>query len=282
MPVKPEMKVKEFESYRAMYCGLCKQLKTDYGFWPRMLLNYDLVTVALLADGLTGEEGSPCMERCIANPLQKRCVQKKTQGLRLAAAGLVLLGWYKLADDLADEPFFRRQAARLMRLVLRGAYKRAAEAYPAIDQCLAEETLHQQQVEQKRSALYDEAAEPTGRMTAEILAACAQTPQQERALRRFGLFMGKIIYWLDAAEDYEKDQEKGRYNVFLQNSLSREQAIQQAQLQCRMAAGEAARCYNLLDLRLNRPILDNIVFLGIPGSIQRAGQPTMRRPKGMQ
>ncbi|WP_283129067.1 DUF5685 family protein, partial [Allofournierella massiliensis] len=26
-PEKPEMKVKEFESYRAMYCGLCKQLK---------------------------------------------------------------------------------------------------------------------------------------------------------------------------------------------------------------------------------------------------------------
>ena len=85
------MKVKEFESYRAMYCGLCKQLKADYGFLPRMLLNYDLVTVALLADGLSGETGSPCRERCIANPLQKRCVQKGTQGLRLAAAGLVLL-----------------------------------------------------------------------------------------------------------------------------------------------------------------------------------------------
>ena len=75
-PEKPEMKVKEFESYRAMYCGLCKQLKADYGFLPRMLLNYDLVTVALLADGLSGETGSPCRERCIANPLQKRCMQK--------------------------------------------------------------------------------------------------------------------------------------------------------------------------------------------------------------
>ena len=61
-PEKPEMKVKEFESYRAMYCGLCKQLKADYGFLPRMLLNYDLVTVALLADGLSGETGSPCRE----------------------------------------------------------------------------------------------------------------------------------------------------------------------------------------------------------------------------
>lgn len=279
-PDKPEMKVKEFESYRAMYCGLCKQLKADYGFLPRMLLNYDLVTVALLADGLSGEMGSPCRERCIANPLQRRCVQKETRGLRLAAAGLVLLSWYKLADDLADEPFFKRTAAAVLRLLLRRAYKKSAAAYPQIDAVLARQTVMQQQVEQKQSALYDEAAEPTGNMTAEIFAACAETPDQERILRRLGLFLGKILYWLDAAEDYEQDREKHRYNVFVQNGLSKEQAVEQAQLQCRLAAGEAARCYNLLELKLNRPILDNIIFLGIPGSIQRAGMPARGAKRG--
>jgi len=279
-PEKPEMKVKEFESYRAMYCGLCKQLKADYGFLPRMLLNYDLVTVALLADGLSGETGSPCRERCIANPLQKRCMQKGTQGLRLAASGLVLLSWYKLVDDEADETFFKRLAARTLRLLLRRAYKRAAAAYPAIDAELARQTELQQQVEKKQTTFYDEAAEPTGNMTAQILAACAETPEQERVLRRLGLFVGKILYWLDAAEDYEEDREKHRYNVFVQNGLSKEQAVEQARLQCRLAAGEVARCYNLLELRLNRPILDNIIFLGIPGSIQRAGMPARGARRG--
>lgn len=279
-PEKPEMKVKEFESYRAMYCGLCKQLKTDYGFLPRMLLNYDLVTVALLADGLSGETGRPCRERCIANPLQRRCVQKETQGLRLAAAGLVLLSWYKLADDLADEPFFKRLTAGALRLLLRRAYKKSAATYPQIDTVLARQTVLQQQVEQKKSPLYDEAAEPTGNMTAEIFAACAETPDQERVLRRLGLFLGKILYWLDAAEDYEQDLEKHRYNVFVQNGLSKEQAVEQAKFQCRLAAGEAARCYNLLELKLNRPILDNIIFLGIPGSIQRAGMPARGARRG--
>ncbi len=272
MPVKPEMKVKEFEHYRAMYCGLCKTLKQNYGFWPRMLLNYDLVTVALLADGLSGEAGFPCHERCMASPVKKRCVQKNTQGLQLAAAGLVLLSWYKLTDDISDEPFFKRQLARFLRFLLRKAYKKASVLYPIIDQRFALETRHQEQVEQKKTRIFDEAAEPTGNMTAEILAACAENSEEERVLRRLGLFLGKILYWLDAAEDYDRDFEKKRYNVFLENDFTKEQAIQQTQLQCRLAAGEVARCYNLLNIKQNKTILDNIIFLGIPASIQTAGK----------
>ena len=127
-PDKGEMKVREYECYRAVYCGLCMQLKADYGFVSRMLLNYDLVTVALLADGLSGQQGSPCMKRCIANPLRRRCMHAGTDGLRLAAASLVLLSWYKLADDLADEPFARRFASGALRLLLRRAHKKAAAA----------------------------------------------------------------------------------------------------------------------------------------------------------
>ena len=129
-------------------------------------------------------------------------------------------------------------------------------------------------LEQAGCANPDEAAEPTGRMTAAILKRCAVQPEQEHILERMGLFLGKILYWLDAAEDYDKDLEKGRYNVFLRMGLDRAAAIEQAALQCRLAAGEVARCYNLLELQLNRPILDNIIFLGLPAGIRRAGQPT--------
>ena len=272
-PAKPEMKVREFESYRSVYCGLCKQLKRDYGFASRMLLNYDLVTVALLADGLSGEEGRPCAQRCIASPLRKRCMLQETRGLRLAAAALVLLSWYKLADDVADETLGKRLAARAARLALRGAHKKAAAAFPDLDGSLAAETARQQKLEAEQSQNPDEAAEPTGRMTGAIFALCAENEAQVHILQRLGLFLGKILYWLDAAEDYGKDAEKGRYNVFRLAGLEQAQAVERTKVLCRMAAGEAARCYNLLDLRLNRPIFDNIIFLGLPASIVRAGQP---------
>ena len=50
LPLTAELKVREWHAYRAYYCGLCKELKREYGFLSRFLLNYDLVLPALLAD----------------------------------------------------------------------------------------------------------------------------------------------------------------------------------------------------------------------------------------
>ncbi len=48
LPHTAELRVREWHAYRAYYCGLCKELQREYGFLPRMLLNYDLVLPALL------------------------------------------------------------------------------------------------------------------------------------------------------------------------------------------------------------------------------------------
>ena len=55
IPRKSELRVREWESYRAYYCGLCKELGREYGFLSRFVLNYDLVLLALTADSLAGE-----------------------------------------------------------------------------------------------------------------------------------------------------------------------------------------------------------------------------------
>lgn len=105
LPCKPEMKVREWQAYRAYYCGLCKQLAREYGLLARMLLNYDLVLLAMLADGLADTPGCARPERCIAGPLNRRPVCAATPGLSLAADALVLTAFYKLDDDVADERF---------------------------------------------------------------------------------------------------------------------------------------------------------------------------------
>ena len=271
-PCKPEMKVKEFESYRAVYCGLCQQLKADYGFSARMLLNYDLVLVALIADSLAGEMGAVRCSRCIASPAVKRHMLNSTGGLRLAAASLVLLGWYKLRDDVQDEKGLRALLARGGCMALGRAFRRACKAQPALAAELANQAERQRLVEQMEMTGLDAAAEPSGLMTAAVFGTCAPDEASRPVLERMGLFLGKIIYWLDAAEDYEKDVQKGRYNVFVQKGMSQSQAVAAAKEQCRMAGGEIARCYNLLPWQHSRPILDNIIFLGLTQSVERAGQ----------
>lgn len=39
---KGELKVKDYYTYKAYYCGLCKVLKEKYGFLGQMTLTYDM------------------------------------------------------------------------------------------------------------------------------------------------------------------------------------------------------------------------------------------------
>lgn len=279
LPYKPELKVREWQEYRAAYCGLCKQLQRRHGFFARLFLNYDLVLLALLADGLAGNAGSVRREACAANPLQKRPVCGETPGLALAADALVLSVYYKLRDDVADEGFARRLAARCGLALLRRSRRNAAARLPEADAVLAAQTQAQQALEAAGETDADAAADPTAQMTSALFGAAAAGPEQANALRRMGLFTGKVIYYLDAAEDYEKDARSGAYNVFLRQGLSRDQAVDECRRLCRLCAGEMSLCYNLLPLSAHKGLLDNIVFLGLPQSIAHAGTP-MPKPRG--
>ncbi len=279
LPVKPEMKLRDFESYRAAYCGVCKQLGKSYGVFSRFLLNYDLVLLGVLADALSGETGPEPVEGCFANPVARRKTRHNTAGLCLAADGLVMLSYHKLQDSLADEAFPKRLAYSLAKPFLWHSYKKAAARHGDIATVLEEAMRRQMALEAAGCALPDEACEPTAQMCAVLFAAAAHTDADRPILARLGLFAGQIVYLLDAAEDFSEDAAKGKYNVFVNMGLSQQAATQAAQRRCRMAAGEIALCYNLLPLVQYKDILDNIFFLGLPAGIAAAGtKRNQRRP----
>ena len=68
---KPELKVREYETYKASYCGLCRSLKKRHGRIGQMTLSYDMTFLALLLTGLYEPETITGCERCIAHPVGK-------------------------------------------------------------------------------------------------------------------------------------------------------------------------------------------------------------------
>ena len=72
---KEELLVKEFETYKAVYCGLCKQMGKDYSFLTRLTLSYDCTFYAMLLMSLHSSCGGFKKGRCSCNPL-KRYVAK--------------------------------------------------------------------------------------------------------------------------------------------------------------------------------------------------------------
>ena len=72
---KPELRIKEFEFYKAVYCSLCRDLGKKYGIVSRFSLSYDFTFLALLNMSL--KNGCNEIERksCVFNPL-KKCYNK--------------------------------------------------------------------------------------------------------------------------------------------------------------------------------------------------------------
>ena len=104
---KPELKVKEYETYKALYCGLCRHLGKTYGVFAKCVLNYDLAFVSLLSAALS--EKIPCYEkkRCRVNPFKKCCFCKDDgEEQALAAAANVALFDLKVEDNIKDGSFF--------------------------------------------------------------------------------------------------------------------------------------------------------------------------------
>ena len=208
LPCKPELKVREWTRYRAYYCGLCKELGREYGLFSRFLLNYDLVLLALCADTARGEAPAACSERCIASAA-KHPVLPASTGTRLAASALALTAYYKLTDDLHDEPFFKRLPKWCLRPFIGHFRKRAAKVMPQADDVFRTASAAQAALEQRGCQNEDEAAEPTAQMTQALFAAAAPQGAGQADFARMGYFLGKIIYSLDAAQDFEADAKAG-------------------------------------------------------------------------
>ena len=124
-PLKPELKIREFERYQAVYCGLCHALAKRFGLLARFCVNYDMTLPILLA---SDSAPTVCRKRCIAHPLKKRCVICASPVLDRAADMTMILAYHKLSDTVADSRGFKRLGARIGRFSSAAAIKRPPHA----------------------------------------------------------------------------------------------------------------------------------------------------------
>ena len=83
-PLRSELKCRDFDLYRATYCGLCRCLRRRYGPIAPMFLNFDFTFLTLLL-WQPEENFTPCRGRCHANLLVKKPMCPDDPALELAA-----------------------------------------------------------------------------------------------------------------------------------------------------------------------------------------------------
>ena len=75
---KPELKIKDYEAYKGVYCTLCKEMGKEYGLLSRLLLSYDGAFYVLYKLGVDNIETTAEKSRCTFNPT-KKCLKIKTK-----------------------------------------------------------------------------------------------------------------------------------------------------------------------------------------------------------
>lgn len=268
-PYNPELRVRELEEYKAVYCGLCKQLGRSFGVFARFTLSYDFAFLAMLKTALDSEI-CPETERCacIAHPFCKRIRVRENAAMQMAARAAMISVYYKLLDDRADEGFFRRIGAALLLPFAKRA-RRKALAFAdgaAADEAAAKMSAAQGQLETEKCPIPDAAAEPTANFLAAVLKNCAATAEQAAVLERFGYLLGRYVYLCDALDDLEDDRRRGRYNPFLYAGGEVAIAAKNALF---LTTAELSDDFDLLELHRYEGILENIIRIGLRAEVIR-------------
>ncbi len=212
-PYIPELLVKDHEFYRATYCGICRAMKRHTGALSNVTLSYDSVLLALVRMlYIPDSEISAEKKRCIAHPLKKRCMLTENSATEYTARAFAILTYHKALDDIKDERGFKRVAVGTVKPIISSGAKRADISY--ISDICAKKLSEIDKLEGEKTASVDAPAALFGELLGEIFA--YGLPERDAiAPREFGYRLGRFIYAIDAAEDYDEDRKSGKYNPYV-------------------------------------------------------------------
>lgn len=264
---KPEMKVKEYEAYKGLYCSLCKAMIKHFGIFSSLTLNYDIAFLLLMRLSFASVIPSFKPGRCPFN-VAKKCnfCFNADEALRYAAAVSMMMFYHKVKDNISDSSFFRRL---LMYLILPYAFlknRKAEKMYGEISRIIRESMARQAESEKENTDIIDKAAHESADALGKILAYGFE--DEKGSIYRFGYGVGKWVYLCDAADDLRDDLKKGSFNVFANMlKLKNEEDITKGDLHViesnlNMSCALAAESFEETKDKSLVPIVNNIIYGG--------------------
>ncbi len=253
---EPELKVKDLKKYKGYYCGLCRELREEYGFMGQMTLTYDMTFAVILLTSLYESEQKMEMHRCKVHPVKQQ-MMIRSEMTSYAAAMNVLLAYYHMEDDWRDE---KKTSSLVTMRLIRGKAERIVAEYPRQSRAIRKALKELAACEREQSTDIDRVSGCFGRLMAELF--IYRKDVWEKPLRRMGFYMGKFIYLMDAFEDLPEDMEKGRYNPL--REISGEEGYEERikQILCMMIAESTAE-FERLPCLIDVDILRNILYDGV-------------------
>lgn len=267
-PCKMELKIKDYEKFKAYYCGLCRSIKENIGNIPRATLNYDMTFLAILLDSLSDDASIYNKKVCAMHGFRKKVSLKDKPSLKYAAFCNTALSYHKLVDNINDDG---SKKSKIFSLIFKRYLKETPSEFDG----------HLTYIENRLNELYkleenpkdnpiDHIAHPFADLTAFILSSY-KNDENKNNLYWLGYNLGKWIYIIDAWDDLERDMRDKKFNVinscFNKDNDPYKDFSKEIEERIDFILGSSAAqciCYlNKLPLKRNEELLHNILQFGL-------------------
>ena len=271
---KPSLRLREYDYYRATYCGLCHAMGKCTGCASRLTLSYDMTFFALIREMLVEEEVVFEKKRCIRHPIKKIETVEINSQLEYSAyvGGILTAG--KIEDNINDEKGAKRAIASFLRLFLSKMEREADKNLPEISYLVEQKLSELKEVETNMVRSIDVPADIFGDMMGSLLS-YGLDGDKKLVASNIGKRIGRWIYIVDAFDDYDKDRKSGSYNPFVllydAENFSEDNLISIS----KMLEAELALALSAIDLldedsdKTRSEIIKNILCLGMPQSVKK-------------
>lgn len=218
-----------------------------------MTLTYDMTFLALFLSALYEPEEKQGNMRCLPHPKEAHAFVR-TEMTDYAADMTVALAYFKGLDDWQDD---RSLTGGMTAQLLKKRYAVVKKQYPR--QCADIEANLQalSQVEAAKATAADAAANCFGALMASLFV--KKEDYWTNALAQFGASLGRFVYMVDAACDYDADKKKGSYNPVVEMQHQPEDMRELLAI----LLGDASAAFEALPIVTDADILRNILYEGV-------------------
>ena len=246
-----ELTKEQKSRYNGVYCGICRQIRSECSQTARLGLSYDMAFLSLLLMSLYEPREHWGDRACILHPMKPRS-WVDNEYVRYGAHMNVALTYYKCLDDWHDDG---NPGAKLMARHLKPHMEALEQQYPRQCQSMARCIAELSRLEAQGCRNPDEPAGCFGTLMGELLV--YREDLWADTLRKMGFYLGRFIYLADAVVDYPKDVKKKKYNPLTGSEKDRWEDY------LVLALGSCTEEYERLPLVQDKPLLDNILYSGI-------------------
>lgn len=218
-----------------------------------MTLTYDMTFLAIFLSALYEPAEAHGQMRCLPHPKEAHDFVR-TSMTDYAADMTIALAYFKALDDWQDD---RSLPGGLTAQLLKKRYEAVSADYPRQCADLEKNLRALSEVEAAHSDSPDAAANCFGALMASLFV--REEDYWSRTLRLFGASLGRFIYMVDAACDYDVDTRKHSYNPVLLMGRQPEDMRDVLTL----LLGDASAAFESLPIVSDADILRNILYEGV-------------------